>query len=176
MRLVREGSVVDFDDRTETFLIDLAGTSAGMPISKREPEPDSAFIPTGPRPKSRTEVEKAKRDRRFKFRVTKGYAGRCVLSGIAVPEMLEAAHVIPVEAGGTDDPRNGLLLTAGLHRAFDAGLWAINPETLEILVRAKGPTRQEMGIAIDRIEPSGPCPAREALEWRFERFLKGVGS
>ncbi len=75
-----------------------------------------------------------------------------MLSELAVAEMLDAAHVIPVEDGGTDDQRNGLLLNAGLHPAFDAGLWAIEPESLQVVTRPQGPTAAAMGITCGAVK------------------------
>lgn len=51
--------------------------------------------------------------------------GACLISGEPVPEALEAAHIRPVYAGGTDARDNILLLRADLHRLFDAGLITI---------------------------------------------------
>lgn len=41
---------------------------------------------------------------------------------------LDAAHIVPVEVGGSDDPRNGLILSKDLHWAFDNGLFAIRDD------------------------------------------------
>lgn len=47
---------------------------------------------------------------------------------------VEAAHVVPVSEGGTDDLRNGIALTQTLHWAFDRGLFGIRPGKREIYV------------------------------------------
>ena len=168
-RRVQLGWVSDSDDLTRTFLIEL-GDSPTQSAVGIESTPDAPFTPIGNRPKTRRDIERAVRDPRFKFRVTKAHKGRCALSGIAVPEMLEAAHIITVEAGGTDDPWNGLLLTAGLHRAFDAGLWAIDPESLDVVARDRGPTLADMGITRSSLVGYRPAVPRTALEWRFAKF------
>lgn len=53
------------------------------------------------------------------------WQGRCALTGLAVPELLRASHAKPWR-DATDEERldvfNGLLLTAHLDAAFDAGL------------------------------------------------------
>ena len=86
--------------------------------------------------------------------------------------MLDGAHVIPVDKGGSDDPRNGLLLSASLHRALDANLWAIHPSSLEIVVREKGPDLTQMKIPIKSLDKSLVLPHQEALEFRYELFMK----
>ena len=47
--------------------------------------------------------------------------GQCVLSGEQQEAALEAAHIVPVKAGGNEVIANALLLRADLHRLFDSG-------------------------------------------------------
>lgn len=51
--------------------------------------------------------------------------GACLITGETEPAALEAAHIRPVYAGGSDTMDNVLLLRADLHRLFDAGLLTI---------------------------------------------------
>jgi predicted restriction endonuclease len=46
--------------------------------------------------------------------------------------LLDAAHVRAYRDKGSDDPRNGLVLCATHHRAFDKKLFAIDPSTLQL--------------------------------------------
>jgi putative restriction endonuclease len=62
-------------------------------------------------------------------------SGECI-SGGSAGSNLDAAHIMPVELGGTDDPRNGLILSKDLHWAFDKGLFGIG-DNYEIIVPAK---------------------------------------
>ncbi|MDW4496358.1 HNH endonuclease [Sulfitobacter sp. D35] len=58
------------------------------------------------------------------------YDGRCLLTHCAVPEALEAAHVLPHNGDPVRDRAdNGLLLRRDLHSMFDAMLWSIDPKT-----------------------------------------------
>ncbi len=84
--------------------------------------------------------------------------------------MLDGAHVIPVEKGGSDDVRNGLLLSASLHRAFDANLWAINPDNLKIETRDRGPSLEKMRINVESLEGLSFIPDVEALNYRYRAF------
>ena len=43
--------------------------------------------------------------------------------------MLEAAHIQPFAANGSDDVSNGLLLRSDIHVLFDSYLLSINPDT-----------------------------------------------
>jgi len=48
----------------------------------------------------------------------------CALTGETEANALEAAHIVPVKAGGMDDIANAILLRADIHRLFDAGkIW-----------------------------------------------------
>ncbi|MFC9973879.1 HNH endonuclease [Spirillospora sp. NPDC127200] len=104
----------------------------------------------------------------FKFAVLRRYGTRCPLSGVQVPEMLESAHLIPDSQGGSSGPRNGLVLNAALHRAFDAGLFAINPDTLTVETTPDGPTLQDMGIHMPSIAALAHQPHPDTLRWRYQ--------
>ena len=53
--------------------------------------------------------------------------GCCVISGERQASALEAAHVVPVKAGGQEVIGNAILLRADLHRLFDAALFWFQP-------------------------------------------------
>ena len=53
--------------------------------------------------------------------------GCCVISGERQVSALEAAHVVPVKAGGQEVIGNAILLRADIHRLFDAGLFWFEP-------------------------------------------------
>lgn len=67
---------------------------------------------------------------RFRSAVLSAYAFRCCVTGLAEPQLLEAAHI----ASWRDDPehglnpRNGLCLSVLHHRAFDRGLIAFDDD------------------------------------------------
>jgi len=67
------------------------------------------------------------------------YGTTCAVSGIGLrtPTGLfevQAAHVVPLKSGGSDDIRNGLALTSTLHWAFDHGLFGIKPGERKVYV------------------------------------------
>jgi hypothetical protein len=67
----------------------------------------------------------------FRAALLAAYEERCAISGIAVPELLTASHIIPWrdDERRRADPRNGLLLNALYDRAFDRGLIAIDGDS-----------------------------------------------
>jgi len=91
-------------------------------------------IPTG-----ETDVQRLVRARRvqsfFRAAVMTSYQSRCAISGLAVPELLVASHIIPwcdsVERRA--DPTNGLCLNALFDRAFDRGLITVD-ENLRVVI------------------------------------------
>ncbi|MBI3778014.1 MAG: HNH endonuclease, partial [Gammaproteobacteria bacterium] len=80
------------------------------------------------RPEGPTEIERRVRVRRvqgfFRTTVLTSYEYRCAISGIAIPELLVASHIIPWSENSERraDPRNGIALNAFYDRAFDRGL------------------------------------------------------
>lgn len=74
----------------------------------------------------------------FRQIVVANYSGKCAMSGIDLPELLLASHIIPWSENEDErlNPENGICLSALYDRAFDKGLIAIN-EKYEILVSDK---------------------------------------
>jgi hypothetical protein len=106
----------DAVQRRSAVRIDRQGAALGDDLEEFVP-------PDGP-----TESERMVRTRRvqrfFHDTVLTGYDFRCALTGLAIPELLTASHIIPwsesVERRA--DPRNGIALNALHDRAFDRGL------------------------------------------------------
>jgi hypothetical protein len=64
---------------------------------------------------------------RFRKKILQLSENRCLLTGERISEVLEAAHIIPVTSGGTDDKDNGICLRVDIHRLFDSGNIRIQP-------------------------------------------------
>jgi len=60
----------------------------------------------------------------FRAAVLAAYGQRCCISGLSVPQLLNASHIIPwsVDTRNRTNPRNGFCLNALHDRAFDCGL------------------------------------------------------
>jgi hypothetical protein len=86
----------------------------------------------------REQVMRAIKTRRgqttFRQALVNAYDGRCAITGCAVLDVLEAAHITPYLGPHTNHVTNGILLRADLHTLFDLHLIAINPGSLEIIV------------------------------------------
>lgn len=66
----------------------------------------------------------------FRQQLLQAYEGRCCITGCEVPEVLEAAHIMPYRGPDTNHPCNGFLLRADLHTLFDIGLLMIDTTTM----------------------------------------------
>ena len=86
-----------------------------------------------------------------------------------LPELLEAAHIVPVASDGSDSPANGLPLCPTHHSAFDRHLFAINPDTLEIQL-AEGLTAEMLQIQQRELKVD---VSKEALRMRWDMFQAG---
>jgi putative restriction endonuclease len=75
-------------------------------------------------------VSAQKRDTAFRKLVLSEYAYHCSICGMKfrLGELVEAqaAHIVPKNKRGTDDPRNGLSLCRTHHWAFDNGLFSLS--------------------------------------------------
>ena len=102
-------------------------------------------ITTGP-----TEAARTIRARRvqgfFRDAVLTSYGSRCAISGIAVPELLNASHIIPwsKDIARRADPCNGIALNVLYDRAFDRGLITFDePFRLVLSDRLKSRRKKE---------------------------------
>lgn len=66
----------------------------------------------------------------FRNAVLASYDNKCCITGIAIPELLVAGHIIPWSADQNHrtNPSNGLSLNAFHDKAFDKGLMTITPD------------------------------------------------
>jgi predicted restriction endonuclease len=76
----------------------------------------------------------------FRDAVLVSYGNRCALSDIAVPDLLNASHIVPWKASveRRADPRNGIALNALYDRAFDRGLITFDESLRVVLSRRLG--------------------------------------
>jgi hypothetical protein len=134
------------------------------------------------------QINKIKRDYRFRAAVINAYkqAGeppRCAVTGTSITfgdiTNLQAAHIIPKELGGSDNPTNGIPLTGDIHWAFDRGFFTILDDyTVKVHPEV---TQNELLKNIDRRKiflPDHPqfYPSKDALEYHREyiygKFIK----
>ena len=148
-------------------------------IEARRYDPRSFDMAEGAQAFERPVVERllrrSYRDIAFRRKVRDAYDYRCAISGLRLrngggrPEV-QAAHIRPVEHGGSDSVRNGLALSGTLHWMFDRGLISVAEDCSILVSRNKVPAD-----VVDRlllpggklIPPPDPtdAPHPENLRW-----------
>jgi len=117
----------------------------------------------------------------FREAVIAAYRGRCALSGLREPVLLDAAHIIEDKHEQLGQPvvQNGIPLAKTHHAAFDAHLIGIDPDfkihvSKQILEQKDGPTLEALKrLNSNRIylpRRSKDMPDRDRLKTRFEQF------
>lgn len=117
----------------------------------------------------------------FREAVIGAYRGRCALSGLPEPMLLDAAHIIEDRDERLGQPivRNGIPLSKIHHAAFDAHLIGIDPDyrlhvSERLLTQNDGPMLEAIkGLDGGLLRlPKRPQdhPDRDRLALRFERF------
>ena len=167
----------DFDDELRICVLTFHGVMPDQNKFNVQGKEVSKIQLFGEKRIKKSQIERAERDPLFKFNILKRFQGKCVVTGLDVTEMLDAAHIIPVASGGTEHPQNGLLLSASVHRALDAGLWAINPSTLRIETKNPAISLQRMKLEASDLNSVSNLLNTDALNFRYEKlFLKGKKS
>jgi len=66
----------------------------------------------------------------FRAVVLAAYNTRCCITGLSIPQLLTASHIIPwsIDVKNRTNPRNGLCLNAMHDRAFDCGLLTVTAD------------------------------------------------
>jgi putative restriction endonuclease len=122
----------------------------------------------------------------FREAVMSAYQGRCAISGLPEPRLLDAAHII---SDGDDNfgqaiVPNGLPLSKIHHAAFDANLIGIDPDfrlhvSPQLLAVNDGPMFEHgvkgiVGKSIRLPRREVDLPDRDRLAQRFETFRSAI--
>ncbi|MFJ4709713.1 HNH endonuclease [Streptomyces anulatus] len=173
-RGVKLAWVEGWEDRSKLFLVRFGDVPPVEVIDHDRSEEQPFELEGNQRRRKHGAVTVRADQARFKLEVFQRYGPRCSLSGIEVPQMVEAVHLRGYAEGGSSDARNGLPMNAALHRAFDAHLFCINPDTLTVEVRQDGPSLSELGIVNPKLAMSR-LPHQDALRWRYSEWLRRNG-
>ncbi len=117
----------------------------------------------------------------FRAAVITAYSGRCALSGLPEPMLLDAAHIVSDKDEHFGQPvvPNGIPLSKIHHAAFDAHLIGIDPDyrlhvSDRLLVQNDGPMLEALkrldGGTIHLPNRTKDQPDRDRLALRYERF------
>ena len=93
--------------------------------------------------------------------------GRCVITNVTMPEVLETAHIKPFRYNGENTVANGFAMRLDIHLLFDAGHLRIS-EIGEVRLSTRA--RLDYGALIPPRIVLPDCTNREFLRWRWDNF------
>ncbi|ADJ26669.1 putative restriction endonuclease [Dehalogenimonas lykanthroporepellens BL-DC-9] len=133
-----------------------------------------------PQGKERESIVKTRVNQKFfRLMILASYNGRCCITGIAIPELLVASHIVPWSIDQTNrlNPHNGLCLNALHDIAFDKGLFTITSDykiVISSLIDADPASNKwfskfnEMKITL----PQKFIPATEFMEYHQQHVFR----
>lgn len=114
--------------------------------------------------------------------VLTNYTKKCAITGIDIPELLLASHIVPWSKNENErlNPENGICLSALYDKAFDKGLIGINPSYQVILSaglkkKKDSPFFQNHFASIENLKISNPVkymPRKEFLEYNLDTVFE----
>jgi putative restriction endonuclease len=154
-----------------------ARVAFGMPDQQELAPPENALV----RRYALRVVKQRLHQASFREAVITAYRGRCAVSGLPEPLLLDAAHIVADKDERLGQPvvTNGIPLSKIHHAAFDAHLIGIDPDyRLHVSERLLGQRDGPMLEALKRLNGEGihlpnrskDRPDRDRLAVRFERF------
>lgn len=121
----------------------------------------------------------------FRSMILNNYEMRCAITGICIPDLLVAGHIIPWKNSTPQqklNPENGICLSALYDKAFDKGLITISPDDYSIRLSSaileydsKDFYDQHFGSINNRkiTLPIEHCPNRDFLAYHRDRIFLG---
>ncbi|MFN8598524.1 MAG: HNH endonuclease [Anaerolineae bacterium] len=147
-RILGLGVIESYDSRRDVFIVESADLGALAQVSNALPDDmkryemllyaqlTNDFRPFVQEDRISYVASQPKRDEAFREVLLTEYDFACAICDMkfVVDNLHEAqaAHIVPKNQNGTDDPRNGLTLCRAHHWAFDAGLFTL---TSDFIVR-----------------------------------------
>ena len=113
--ILKFGQIEEYSQDTDTIVLEIERLLDRNKLAVKECEPATET----------DAVRKIRLKQNFFRRVVlSNYEFRCCLSGLPIPELLRASHIVPWSRSEKDrlNPRNGLCLAATFDSAFDRGL------------------------------------------------------
>ena len=104
--------------------------------------------------------------------------GKCVISKERTPQVLDAAHIVPVAECGGDSIENAIILRTDIHRLYDRGMFLINPNDGKI---SKSSMSRNLSRKYKKLLRNAKLPERtlnrvqEALQERWSNRRPDTG-
>jgi len=123
----------------------------------------------------------------FRRMILANYGGRCALTGIDIPQLLLASHIIPwsdkTHKHDRLNPCNGICLSALYDKAFDQGLITISPDDYSVILSSalrENETKEYYDKHFGCIKgqkltlPTEYLPSREFLAYHRDKVFVGM--
>ncbi len=120
----------------------------------------------------------------FRQRILASYNEKCCITGLDIPSLLIASHIIPWSKNEKErlNPRNGLCLNSVHDKAFDKGLITITPDytiklSKQILKKSEDKTIQQLFLTYENckiILPDRFIPNPEFLEYHNQNIFQNI--
>lgn len=117
----------------------------------------------------------------FRSAVLSAYSGRCCVTGLSLPTLLVASHIVPWshDSANRVNPRNGLLLSVLHDKAFDTGIITVRDD-MTVQVSHKHSVRNDKFFSESIAHYDGQSitlpekfmPDREFLSYHRERIFQ----
>jgi putative restriction endonuclease len=133
-----------------------------------------------------SQVKRRKGQDYFRRMILTNYSGRCALTGIDIPQLLLASHIIPwSDVSHKKDrlnPCNGICLSALYDKAFDKGLITFSPDDYSVILSSalrdyetEEYFDKHFGIIIDKklTMPTDYLPNRDFLAYHRDKVFVG---
>lgn len=118
----------------------------------------------------------------FRRAVLAAYDFKCCVTGLEIPQLLNASHIVPwsKDKANQVNPRNGLCLNAMHDRAFDRGLLTVTPDLIikvskSIKTKNTSATVRDFFLKYDGLEISKPTrflPEVEFLKYHNKNVFQ----
>jgi putative restriction endonuclease len=148
-----------------------ADSSSSMQAEAENAESAGVFDPTGledGRKRVFSAIVRRRGQPAFRAALLHAYQGKCAVTGCALVDILEAAHVHPYMGDHTNVVSNGLLLRSDIHTLFDLKLMSVDPTSFSVVVAPSlmhTEYASHHGQAIFTPEKSQDRASPEALKW-----------
>lgn len=96
-----------------------------------------------------------------------GKSPRCIITNVTMPEVLEAAHIIPFKYQGEDTRANGLAMRLDIHQLFDSGHLRINADGGVFLTDR---ARMDYGALIPPVIHFPEYINLDFVRWRWDNY------
>jgi putative restriction endonuclease len=118
----------------------------------------------------------------FRNAVLSSYNTKCCITGLTVPDFLEACHIVSwnLDKDNRTNPHNGLCLNSIHHKAFDKGFVTITPD-YKILISKHFDAYSDDIAVHDFFKkyhnqsiflPDKFLPSRKFLDWHYNNLFK----